>query len=227
MRSAHHIAMQVVAKYVGIAPLHAARHRLAHERERLVTIESAQLGHFPVEFEALIGELRLAEPETAGVCVDDIFSAKQLHPSRVEIAVLEVPQLDIRKLLEMYRLGRRLGVCASLPSFEYALGPFADYLLTIKQLDCDGERLTRGCGILYEALDIDRGVSAQNLFRPDKNIFDEAFRHDPERYLAVNAAKGEIVDLVAEGGDIRALRRVHIHGQNVFPIPSDMRRELK
>ena len=65
VRGAHDIALELVAQNVRVAALGAAGHRLADKGKGLMTVQPAQLDHFAVEFEAVVGELRLAETDGA------------------------------------------------------------------------------------------------------------------------------------------------------------------
>ena len=51
--------------------------------------------------------------------------------------------------------------------------------------------------------------------------------HDAQRNLAIDAAEGEVVDLVAEGRNVRALGGVELHGKNVVAGGSRMRRQIE
>ena len=66
VRRADDVAVQAVAKDVGVAALHARRHGLAYEGKRLMTVEPDELDDFAVEREAMIGEHRLAKTDGAG-----------------------------------------------------------------------------------------------------------------------------------------------------------------
>src|SRR5580698_837043 len=61
VRSAHHVAFEIVTKDLRIAPLHASRHGLAHKGEGLMAVEPAQLDDLAVQLEAVFGKPRIAE----------------------------------------------------------------------------------------------------------------------------------------------------------------------
>ena len=42
-----------------------------------MTVQAAQLDHLAVQFEAVIGELRLAKPEPARILVDNLLASEQ------------------------------------------------------------------------------------------------------------------------------------------------------
>ena len=73
--------MEVVAQNIGIAALHAARHRLADEGKCLVAVEAAQLDDFAVQLETVIGESRLAKTDVARIAVDYLASAHAAEPA--------------------------------------------------------------------------------------------------------------------------------------------------
>jgi len=74
--------------------LHSLRHRLTHEWERLVAIESAQLDDLSIQFEAVIGETRFAETDSAGGSNRSHARAHKAHVYGVQIRILQVPQFD-------------------------------------------------------------------------------------------------------------------------------------
>ena len=63
VRGAHEVALQVVLKNEGVAPLHPGGHGAAHVREGLVAVQPAQFQVLPIEEETLFGEAGLAEPD--------------------------------------------------------------------------------------------------------------------------------------------------------------------
>ena len=56
-------------------------------------------------------------------------------------------------------------------------------------------------------------MRAQDILGLRENIFDVSCRDDAQCDFAIDPAEGEVVNLIAEGRDIGALRRIHIHGQ--------------
>ena len=109
VRGADDVALELVAQNDRIAALGTAGHGLADEGEGLMPIESAQLDDFAVQLEAVIGELGFAEAEAAGVFVEELRSATQANASGVEIAVLEIPELDAAELIEVNGMRDRFG----------------------------------------------------------------------------------------------------------------------
>jgi hypothetical protein len=70
--SANDIALELFAKYLGIATLTTPGHCLADEGESLVSVETAKLDYFAVQCEAMISELGLAEAKATGVLVEHL-----------------------------------------------------------------------------------------------------------------------------------------------------------
>ncbi|HWJ46041.1 MAG TPA: hypothetical protein VNS62_00220 [Candidatus Udaeobacter sp.] len=64
-----------------------------------MAIEAAQLDPFPIQFEAVIGELGFAEAETARVFVDDLVVSQQPDVDGVEVSLLQASQFDLAQLL--------------------------------------------------------------------------------------------------------------------------------
>jgi hypothetical protein len=65
MRRADDVALELATQNLRVAALNAAGHRLSGEGKSLMTIETSQLDDLAVELEAVVGELGLAETETA------------------------------------------------------------------------------------------------------------------------------------------------------------------
>src|SRR6202044_689069 len=67
----------------------------------------------------------------------------------------------------------------------------------------------------------------QDVLGLRENIFDVDRRHDAQRNLAIDSAEGEVVNAIAEGRNIRALGRIHIHRQQIFAFKIQMRRQFE
>src|ERR1700760_1320898 len=91
VRGAYDVAVEVRAQNVRIATLHAARHRLADIRKRLVPIESAQLHDLAVEREALVGEGRFAKADAPHLLIHNLVAAHQSHAYMIELRMIQVP----------------------------------------------------------------------------------------------------------------------------------------
>src|ERR1700730_693571 len=67
----------------------------------------------------------------------------------------------------------------------------------------------------------------QYILRLGENILNENRRHDAKRDFAINAAEGQVVDLVAERRDVRPFAGINIHDEYVLPVEIDVRRKVK
>src|SRR5215813_7698032 len=85
VRGADDVDLQLILQNLSIAPLHPRRHRLAHERKRLVPVQPAKLYHFPIQLEAVIGELRLPETDAALDFVQSNFALLDARDHRVQV----------------------------------------------------------------------------------------------------------------------------------------------
>ena len=94
VRSADDIALELVAQDLGVAALRTGRHGLSDPGKSLMAVEAAQLDDFAVQLESVIGELRFAEAETARVFVEQLSSVTEANARRIQIAFIEVPELD-------------------------------------------------------------------------------------------------------------------------------------
>ena len=84
VRRPHDVAVHYVAENIRVAALAAARHRLADERIRLMAIESAQLDHFAVQLEAVIGELGMTKADSPLVAVEKLRAFQQAHVNCIQ-----------------------------------------------------------------------------------------------------------------------------------------------
>src|SRR5262249_3976244 len=76
--------------------------------------------------------------------------------------------------------------------------------VAIAQFNFHAKRFARSFEILKEAVNIDSGTGENVLgFRED--VLDEGGWHDPQRDLPVDAAEGQIVNLIAKWWNIGAL----------------------
>ena len=191
----------------------AARHGLAHEWERLMTVEAAQLDHFAVELEAVVGEFRFAEADGTVVPVEELRPFQQAHVHGIQIRMFEIPQLDRAQAFQMDAVHRGFG-----SGFRrgHALRRLGYRAIALSQLDFERQRLTRRFQVLKIAVHIQAGFTAQYVFRLRADIFEERCRHDAQGNLAVDSAKRQVVDLVAEGRDVGPLGGIDIDGQNIL-----------
>src|SRR5580698_4891921 len=68
---------------------------------------------------------------------------------------------------------------------------------------------------------------AQYVFRLGEYILEKCPWYHAQGDLTINASERQIVNLVAEGRNIRPLARIHIHGQNIFAVNIKMRSEIE
>src|SRR5882724_865408 len=100
-------------------------------------------------------------------------------------------------------------------------------MLTVAQRDFQSELLMRWFQMLQKAIHVEGWMSAEDIFGFGKNVFEESARDDAQRNFAVDATESEVVDLVAEGWDVRTLCGVDIDSQNIFSIEIDVRGEIE
>ena len=74
-----------------VPALGAARHGLADKGKGLMAVQPAQLDHFAVEFEAVIGELRFAKTDGARDFVHRLRPAQQTNLHAIEIGMRQDP----------------------------------------------------------------------------------------------------------------------------------------
>ena len=67
----------------------------------------------------------------------------------------------------------------------------------------------------------------QHVLRLGKDIFDKGRRNDAQRNFAVNAAEGQVVNLIAERRNVGPLAGIDIHRQHVLSVEIDVRRKVK
>src|SRR5215468_2237858 len=81
--------------------------------------------------------------------------------------------------------------------------------------------------MLDVTVDVERGLAAENILGLGENVFDEGAGNDTQPDFAIDAAEGQVVDLVAEWGNVGALGGVEIDGEDVFPVEVDMLGEIE
>ncbi len=67
----------------------------------------------------------------------------------------------------------------------------------------------------------------QHILRLGENILDESWRDDAQRNFAINAAEGQVVNLVAERRNVRPLAGIHVHRQHILSVEIDVRCQVK
>ena len=81
--------------------------------------------------------------------------------------------------------------------------------------------------MLNVAVHIEAGFAAQNVFRLGEDIFDKRGRNDAERNFTVDAAEGEVVDLVAKRRNVRPLAGIKIDRQHIFAVEVEVRSQVE
>src|SRR3981189_488740 len=100
-------------------------------------------------------------------------------------------------------------------------------MLTVAQRDFQTERLMRWFQMLQKAIHVEGWMSAEDIFGPGKDILDKGAGNDAQRNFAVDAAESEVVDLGAEGWDVRTLCGVDLNGEHIFSIEIKVRCEIE
>ena len=70
-------------------------------------------------------------------------------------------------------------------------------------------------------------MSGEHVFGLGENIFYEGLRDDAQGDFAVDAAEGEVIDLIAEGRNVGALGGIDFHCENVVAVEINVRRKFK
>src|SRR5208282_4277529 len=81
--------------------------------------------------------------------------------------------------------------------------------------------------MLQETIHLKAGIRGEHIFRLGEDVFDKSGGNDTQRNFAVDATKGEIVNLMPERRDVRAFGRVNFNRQHVVGVKAEMRRQLK
>ena len=169
----------------------------------------------------------------ARVLVDNVAGVGQAHVHGVEVRLLEIPELYIGEMRE--RDGEARGI---LERFDGGVGGavsvgieggggvrrvdwrgralnsvrrFGDDLVPVTQLgfERDGAR----CGEIAseEAIDVQRGIAAEDIFGLGEDVVDVDLGNDAKGDFTINSAEGQVVDFVAEGRDVFPFGRVQLH----------------
>ena len=79
---------------------------------------------------------------------------------------------------------------------------------------------------MNETVNIDRR-GRKNIFWTNENILDECRGHYTQGNFPVDAAEGEVVDLVAEGGNVGAFAGIDVDRKDVLSVEIEMRRQVE
>ena len=127
-----------------------ARHRLPYKRERLMAVQAAQLDDLAIQFESVIGELRLPKTDPPRILVDGLRPFHQPHMNRIQIRRRQVPQFDPAQIFQRVR-------CTPPPrprsrrrrNLRRAL---RHHPIPVAQLNLNAHRLTRRFQALQKAV---------------------------------------------------------------------------
>ena len=182
-----------------------------------MTVQPAQLDHLAVEFETMIGELRFAEADGARDFIHRLRPAQQANLHGVQIEGAPGPTVLWRRGLSTWTV---YATGSARPERRDALRALGQHTITLAQTDFEGQSFSRRLRVLNVAIDIEAGMVGQHVFGLGEDILDERRRNDAQRDFAVDAAEGQVVDLIAERRNVRPLAGIKIHRQHVFPSKS-------
>src|SRR5262252_2030796 len=136
--------MQLVPENVHIAALRPCRHCLSYKRKGLMMVETTELYHLAVQFEAVVCELRVPETEAARVFVNDLPSAQQSNANNIQVMVLKIPQFYTRYIskMENLRYGTAFGRLGLAPgACRGGLRNPGDRSISVQQFGFEGQIL--------------------------------------------------------------------------------------
>src|ERR1035438_9274047 len=144
-----------------------------------------------------------ASPETGVLTVfrSEVSPIRQPHHHVVQLRSLQAPQLDFGERIQ-----------TDVMVFGVARDGRADRLQHLRSVaQFRRERGTAAHRTLQIAAYVDRPVGGQRPYRLRVHVVDERLRHHAKLHIAVNAAKGQVVDVQSEGRDVLSLRGVQPH----------------
>src|SRR5882724_184110 len=112
-------------------------------------------------------------------------------------------------------------------SSRQALRALSEYTITLAETDFESQGISRCLRVLKIASDIEGGVVSQHIFGFGEDILKERRRNNKQRNFAVNAAEGQVVDLMAERRNVRSLAGIDIHRQQVLSVEIEVRCKVK
>src|SRR5262245_19302993 len=98
-----------------------------------------------------------------------------------------------------------------------------DNSFTIAQLGCKFSSSCRFTFTIEKTAHFDPSIVLQNVAWSRENILDERGGNYPQRNVAIDAAKSEVVDLTAKRWYVLAFGRVDFNGDHIVATPVDMR----
>ncbi len=81
--------------------------------------------------------------------------------------------------------------------------------------------------MLQETIHLEAGIRREHILRPGENVFDKSGGNDTQRNFAVDAAEGEVVNLMPERRYVRAFGRVNLNREHVVGVKVEVRRQFK
>src|SRR5215471_760967 len=81
--------------------------------------------------------------------------------------------------------------------------------------------------MLNETIHVDGGFLTQHILRTNEDVFYERGRNYSQRYLAINAAEGEVIDFVSERRNVSPLAGIDIHRKDVFSVKINVRSQIE
>src|SRR3984893_842106 len=108
-----------------------------------------------------------------------------------------------------------------------ALGGSRQGALAIDQFSFKRQGITQRLQMLQKTVDLNAWMCAENVFSSDKDVFDKGRWNDAQENLAIDAAKRQIVDFIAERRNIRPLMGVKLECKDIFTVEVEVRRQLK
>src|SRR5215471_12506578 len=79
----------------------------------------------------------------------------------------------------------------------------------------------------HKARNVYAGLVSQHVLGTDEDVFQACGRHNPEPHVAIDAAKGQVVNVAAKGRNVGAFARIEFHSEYVLSIPIQMGCQLK
>ena len=202
MRGSHDVALEFPFQHIGVSLLTASCHGLTNERECLMPIESTQLDLLTIEFKAVIGEAGIAKAETALVFVDDRVALLKANHHGVQVRAFQVPFLNRAKPAESdlvrYWIDRR-------GARRNRLMSSGNRAVLVTELRFQRERVRLRLESADETGNRNTRLLRKSIPGLHKDIFDIRGRHKAQMHVAINAAKGQIIDLASKRRNIGTL----------------------
>src|SRR3974390_2130111 len=142
----------------------------------------------------------------------------------VKIGIGKIPEFYRTKIIEVNPMHHGLRCSFSAGK---AKRTFGNDFITFAKIDFDRTRFLGGFQRHQEEIDIQRRVRTKRVFGLGEDIFDESAGDDAQGDFAVDAAEGQVVNLVSERRNVGTFARIDIDSQNIFAVEIEMRGEIK